>query len=107
MLEASPQAPLLQRDPVAQPELQMFPVTFPLPITVSDSVGSQPWQESGREAAGSFPEPRRPQPLKIASSVGRLQAHGLDTQQAVSIPGAPLAQHGSPGTRAGSLSFPF
>lgn len=50
------------------------------PSTVSGAVGSQPRKEPGREAAGSFPELRRPQPPEITNRVGGLRAQGLEPQ---------------------------
>lgn len=89
-LGASPQAPLLQWDPTAQPELQMFP----------DSAGSQPGQEHGREATQSFPESRRPLATQDSQHrVGGLQAHRLDIQGA----SQELPRHES----RGASSFPF
>ena len=79
-------APSLGSDPIAQPELQMSPdFSFPLLSPVSDSVGSQPWKEPGREAAGSFPELRRSQPPQITNRVGRRQAQGLELEQGMSL----------------------
>lgn len=51
------------------------PPMVPLPSAGSDSVGSQPQKQPRREASGSFPELRRPQPHRLAGRVGRLQVH--------------------------------
>lgn len=49
---------------------------FPLSTTVSDSVGSPPCQEPGREVAGSFPEPRRAQAPRMDHRVGTTPTYG-------------------------------
>lgn len=68
------------------------PLNFPLLSPVSDSVGSQPWEEPGRAAAGSFPERRRPRHLGSLTG-GRLQAQGLDQERGVSLPERGIPGH--------------